>query len=224
MNENPQSQKKIHNIKVVAIIATVLSVLAFFNVGQANSKIDELENRLKAVEPEQVGDTANMSTSEDTTLTSGKGGFTMRVPAGWGLLTKDKSSDTFFITGMGQPYLGKGAITRVQDVEGYGSDNAMLFMATLSKDGWDKPRGAAEDFTIGAKEEPITGKKYSYIYPKDEIVGIGWMRYQNEREYQYVFDAGDGRKLTVVYNVYGSDPHNHAATVDEIVRSIVVKK
>jgi len=37
------------------------------------------------------------------------------------------------------------------------------------------------------------------------------------------FTTKDGRKLVVVYNVYGSDPRNLVTTVDEIVHSIVIK-
>jgi hypothetical protein len=126
---------------------------------------------------------------------------------------------------MHQPTLGAGAVTRVINSDGYGTDSASVFMVMLTKDGTGQtPMGNSETFTIGKGEDALVGKKYSYIYPKDDLAGIGYLRSQNDRDYQYVFTTADGKKLEVLYSVYGSDPRNLVETVDAIVQSIVVKK
>lgn len=148
----------------------------------------------------------------------------MTVPDGWGPLIKDTESDFFLLGGMAQPTLGAGAKTEVRELKGFGSDGALLFAATLSKDGLgDMVQGTSQEFTIGKGDDALVGKKYSYVYPKDELEGIGYTRYQNDRQYRYIFTAKDGKKLDIMYNVYGSDPRNLSANVDAIVQSIVVK-
>lgn len=222
MNEQPQPQPK--NKNILAIVALVLAVLAIASAGQLRQRVQNLEDKIDKAN-KTSSDAASMSTNQPTTLTSGRSGFTISVPNGWGPLTKDTGRDFFIIPGMQQPTLGAGAVTKVNNSDGYGSDSASVFMIMLSKDGLgDVPRGTAEEFIIGKGEDALVGKKYSYIYPKDDLAGIGYLRSQNDRDYYYTFTTADGRKLDVTYSVYGSDPRNLVATVDAIVQSIVVKK
>lgn len=222
MNDQPQPKPKFANVPV--IIAFVLALIAFSGVAQLTMRIGQLEDKVDQINKKTPDNADSMSTNQSTTLTSGKEGFSMYIPNGWGPLVKDTSSDSFILPGMQQPTLGAGAVTKVTNVSGYGSDSASVFAVILSKDGWgDTPRGNAEDFTIGKGEDALVGKKYSYIYPKDDLAGIGYLRSQNDRDYLYKFTTKDGRKLDVVYSVYGSDPRNLVATVDDIVRSITVK-
>lgn len=222
MNEQPQPQHK--NKNVLAIIALVLALLASGSAAQLNRRVQTLEDKIDKAN-QSNSDTASMSTNQPTTLTSGQSGFAMTVPNGWGPLTKDTGRDFFVLPGMHQPTLGAGAVTRVINSDGYGTDSASVFMVTLTKDGTGQtPMGNSETFTIGKGEDALVGKKYSYIYPKDDLAGIGYLRSQNDRDYQYVFTTADGKKLEVLYSVYGSDPRNLVETVDAIVQSIVVKK
>ncbi len=224
MNERPTPQPK--NKNVLAFVALVLAFIAISGATQLQLRVRDLENKVDKATQKSSDSPNSMSTNQPTTLTSGKAGFTMYLPNGWGPLIKDTTSDWFILSGMQQPTLGEGAVTKVTNTNGYGSDSASVFIVTLSKDGLgDVPRGNVEEFTIGEKgENALTGKKYSYIYPKDDIAGIGYLRSQNDRDYRYTFTTAGGQKLDVIYSVYGSDPRNLITTVDDIVRSIVVKK
>lgn len=223
MNGEPQPSVKNKNalplITAVAVLALTGAVIwLVFSLNHLVDRVGSLEK-----DKADAADTSQPQAPNYTNLTSGKGGFTMVVPEGWGPLIKDTTSDFFLLPGMQQPTLGAGAVTEVRSLAGYGSDSASLFAVILSKDGWgETPRGGVEDFTIGKGEDALIGKKYSYIYPKDDTAGIGYLRSQNDRDYLYTFATKDGRKLDVIYSVYGSDPRNLVPTVDEIVRSIVV--
>jgi len=221
MNEQSPSKQKYKNVPLITV--SVLTLIAVSSITQLNLRVGQLESKIdQASQKTTAADDSN--SNPYTTVTSGKSGFTMNVPNGWGPLIRDTSGDWFIIDGMQQPTLGAGAVTKVRDISGYGSDSASVFYVSLSKDGFgDVPRGYTEEFTIGKSEDALPGKKYSYIYPKDDVAGIGYLRSQNDREYSYTFTTKDGRKLVVVYNVYGSDPRNLVTTVDEIVHSIVIK-
>lgn len=221
MNEQPQKPPKSKNI--IAIVALVLALFATAGAGQVNTRLQELSDKVDQITKEPSVQGPNDPVN--TTLTSGKSGFSMTVPNGWGPMVRDTQSDMFIMAGMEQPILDPMAATKVIDTKGYGSDNASVFVVRLSAEGTgDVPRGTAEEFTIGKGDEVLVGKKYSYTYPKDDMAGIGYVRHQNDREYFYQFTTADGRKLDVYYSVYGSDPRNLSVYVDEIVHSIAIKK
>ena len=226
MQESFQSSlfKRKEVLGIFCLLFVVVIVFGFA-VWRIADHVDELEARL---DKSNTGDT---STSADTdkpanlvTIESGKKGFSMMVPESFGTLINDTNGDFVILPGMEQPMQHGSTKQTVKGMKGYGSDSASVFIVMLSEDGMgDTPQGTSEEFTIGKGDDALVGKKYSYVYPKDEIVGIGYPRYQNDREYRYAFTTKDGKKLDIIYNVYGVDPRNLASTVDGIVRSIVVK-
>lgn len=156
--------------------------------------------------------------------TSGKGAFALTFPADWGTVYKDTASDFFIISGHKQP---EGR-TKIASVDGYGSDGGGVFSVYLQedKDGLGntyfghKNTKVTEYLLENAKENPIKGKKYSYAYPSDEKAGIGYWRFQGDRDYEYVFDIPGPQHLRVTYSVYGEDPRNNLETVEQVINSI----
>jgi len=223
MNEQPQLSPQPRKKNILGIAALVVAVLAFLGVSQLGARVQELSDKLD----KQTSSTAKQppATVGSTAVESGKKGFSMTVPDGWGPLVVDTNSDFVVMSGMSQPTVAAGAVTKVGAVKGYGSDGAILFMATLTSDKSAWPaQGDAATFTIGKGDDALVGKKYSYIYPSDQLAGIGYLRSQNDRDYEYVFTTKDGKRLIVTYSVYGRDPRNQVEAVDTIVQSIVVKQ
>lgn len=220
MDEHTQTELKHKNI--LLIIGVVTSILAG-SVAWLGYQVNTLS---KKVDSQTTDNSAKDSTPEQAvtykTIESGMGAFTINVPSGWGPLIKTTKDDTFYIGSMTQPTVAGGAETKIIEMEALGGDGPSLFVAMLSDEGTGDPlRGVAEDFELG--KTGIVGKKYSYIYPKDDVIGIGTLRTQNDRDYHYVFTTPGGKKLDILYHVYGSDPRNQVAVVDDIVRSIVIE-
>jgi hypothetical protein len=157
-----------------------------------------------------------------TTIKSGSGGFHVVVPDGWGPLARPLDSDALFMGGTTQPDPGLGNKTVIEDMPSYGKDGPSVFVVVLlDRGGAADPRGVASEFTIGKGGEALVGKKYTHIYTQDEFEGLGKLRLQGDRDYEYVFPVKD-KELHVYYSVYGSDPRNLVETVDDIVHSITV--
>jgi hypothetical protein len=158
----------------------------------------------------------------NTRVTSGKGAFEITFPDGWGPLIKETGADSFILAGTKQPDVTVGEKVKITEVEGAGSDSLSLFsVILLPSGGFAPPMGEANEFTIGKAEDAIVGKKYTHIYTQDEFIGIGHLRLQGDRDYEYVFNVG-GKELRVFYSVHGSDPRNQIELVDEIVRTITL--
>jgi len=188
-----------------------------------NGRVRELSNQVAAQHTAAVAVKQPGEATATRTILSGKKGFNITVPNGWGPLTKAQNSDLLILPGRIQPTVTTDQKAKITE-GGYGSDAPSLFIVLLSDAGMgDIPRGVSSEFTIGKGDDMLVGKKYSYTYPADEQVGIGYMRYQNDREYRYSFTTKHGKHLDVLYNVYGSDPRNLVDSVDEIVHSIVVQ-
>ena len=142
------------------------------------------------------------------------------MPPGWGPIIKAADADFLIITGTAQPTVSASAPVKVTTVSSYGADGSSLFSAFLTDKGKAAtPRGDASMFTIGKDPDAITATKYTYIYPKDELVGVGSSRFMGDRDYEYVIPHGD-KELHIYYGVYGSDPRNQADIADEIARSV----
>src|SRR5690606_4822537 len=91
----------------------------------------------------------------------------------------------------------------VNEVKGYGSDGSSVFsMFLLDKGDAAPPVGELSEFAIGKGDDEIKGTKYSYIYTEDRLVGIGKLRPQGDRDYEYILLFG-GKELHVYYCVYG---------------------
>lgn len=151
-------------------------------------------------------------------VVSGQGKFTVIFPDDWVGILKVKDSDWFIIPGMDQPKGQPGkAIT---EIDSYGSDSPVVF-SLLAYNNFAEPEGEAEDFYMGKE---LKGKKYTKVYEKDQLVGIGYQRFRGDRDYEYVFDIGDGYELRASYSVYGSDPRNLSEDVDLLVQSIRLKE
>jgi hypothetical protein len=221
MNEQPLQSKE-HLFKILVVVSLVLLAGA---VAWLIYRVENLPEN-KTVTSTEKSDSATSDDQYDTgwntTVSSGKGAFKITFPDGWGPLIKDKGADSFIMSGAKQPNLVKGAEVKIIEVEGSGSDNLSLFSAVLLPTGsFAPPQGEASEFTIGKGEGALVGKKYTHIYPKDDLVGIGYLRLQGDRDYEYAFKVGD-KELRIFYGVYGSDPRNQIDAVDEIVRTITL--
>lgn len=164
------------------------------------------------------------ATNQGTAFVSGLGAFELILPDGIGEVLKPLDSNALYVMGMKQPDFTVGEKPTVNEVEGFGTDSPSLFGIVLLDQPSDMPRGDVSAYTlVNNKENSIEGKKYTYVYTQDEEVGIGTPRYIGDRDYVYVFDVPGGKQLIVHYSVYGSDPRNHAATIESIIDSIVLK-
>lgn len=224
MDEQPIiEQHKKDSFKVLVVIVLVVLAGAVGWLVYRTEDIAKQENNAAATDTkDDAGDTTD--TVGYTDVKSGSGGFQLRVPDGWGPLTNVMDSDFVILPGMEQPVVAAGAEVKVQEVQSYGTDSSSVFTAMLVKKGEAaEPRGEASEFTIGKGEDALVGKKYSYVFAKDELEGIGYTRFQGDRTYEYVFPFDD-KEFRVYYSVYGSDPRNLSVTVDEIVQTATVNK
>lgn len=219
--ESQPTQPPKSNLSVLVVIIFVLLAAA---IGWLFYRIESVaDEQNKAATTEQDEDiTPSTDNGWNTVVKSGSGGFHVTLPDGWGPITRDLKSDFIILPGTAQPTVVKGSEVEINDVEGYGTDSLSVFsMVMLDKGTAAAPQGTASDFTIGKGETAITGKKYIYTYPKDQEVGIGFTRFAGDRDYEYVFTSKD-QELHVYYSVFGSDPRNLSATVDEIVRTVTI--
>lgn len=230
-SEQPQQKKSpielAFNVVVVLLIAGAIAQV--LQIRGLSDRVADLERQLLAQAEAEVTEqlAADMHNNGwNTVIKSGRGGFELTLPDGWGPVVNDKESDFVIMMGMKQPTLATGNKVVVTETEGFGTDAPSLFSVILLNKSEAAPplaQGAAEEFSIGKGEDEIKGTKYTYIYPKDELSGIGTQRFQGDRDYEYVLPVGD-KELRVYYRVYGSDPRNFATTVDEIVQRIVLAK
>lgn len=175
----------------------------------------------RVIEEDPAPDNLNVFT---TVVNSGKGSFDITIPDGWNLI-KDAQADYIVIPGDKQPVVQPGTKPVVATSDGYGSDGPSVF-AVLVNDVFDLslPQGTETAFAIGKADTLLEGKRYSYIYEEDqESDGLGGGRLKGDRDYTYIFNLKDGRQLRAWYNVYGSDPTNNIATVEDVLRTIVIK-
>jgi hypothetical protein len=218
MSQKSTLQFSKDNFKL-AVIAGLVALFAaiIWLVYRVETVADRQES---ATQTESSETTTNSEGS--TIIKSGSGGFHVVVPDGWGPLVRPLDSDALFMGGTAQPDVGLGNKTLVQDMPSYGKDGPSVFVVVLlDKGGAAEPRGVASEFIIGKGDEALAGKKYTHTYAQDEFEGLGKLRLQGDRDYEYVFAVKD-KELHVYYSVYGSDPRNLVETVDDIVRSITV--
>lgn len=230
MNEQPVVFKPSRDyFKLFAVVCFLLLAGVAAWLGYVVYKMSDKQKALDSTVQGLVTERAAQEVTQDsdgwsTKVTSGKDGFAVVLPDGWGPIIKVTNGDVLVSAGMNQPELGKGKEVKVTETEGYGTDSPSLFSIMLVKKGEAAPvRGDASPIAVGKGEDAMNGTKYSYIYPKDDVVGIGTQRFQGDRDYEYVFPVGD-KELHVSYSVYGSDPRNLVGTVDQIVQRITVKK
>lgn len=160
----------------------------------------------------------------NTPLVSGKDGFETILPDGFGPVINVKNDNALFVAGTRQPELKIGSPVKIENVDGYGTDAPGLFSIVLLEEATDTPRGSAESHTlVNGKENPIDGKKYTYIYREDSLEGIGHQRFEGDRDYVYLFSLPGGKQLIVTYSVYGSDPRNNVETVEAIIDNIKLR-
>lgn len=225
MNEQPfvsvksRDYFKVFVVVCVVILAATTAWLAY-QLQTVADKQAALDAAVKDNEDTAADDPNN--SGWNTVVASGKNGFQVTLPDGWGPVVNDTESDYLVMPGMAQPTLAKGSKVVVTEAKGHGSDSASLFsMVLLAKGEAAPPQGTAEEFAVGKSDDILEGTKYTYIYPKDDLFGIGIQRFQGDRDYEYILPIGD-KELHIYYSVYGSDPRNLAVTVDEIVRTVTV--
>lgn len=213
MNTRPLSSFR-RSYKPALLIALLLVTLALIKV---NHTVETIEMR---DQPKAMTQKSSTPAKVSSTVRSGKGAFTVTFPDGWGPIIRDTQSDVFIMSGMNQPTTKSGQNVDLKDVAGYGGDSASvlhIWMGDVSDA--SLPQGVKEDFTIGKGTDAVQGTKYIYVYPQDELAGIGYQRFAGDRDYAYVFSV-KGKQLHVSYSVYGVDPRNQSADVDKLVQSI----
>lgn len=163
----------------------------------------------------------------DTLVEFKEGGFSVRLPDGWGPLEKDAAANYLALRGELQPQVRGGNQTDVNEVSSARKDFGRIFTVQLiDKGSVPVPRGTAEEFTIQPPEvgsKAIAATKYTYVYPQDEVIPERitlTQRWAGDRDYTYLLPTPDGRELVVQYSVLASDPRNQVEIVDEIVRRI----
>ncbi len=229
MNEQPFISSPVKKDRFKVVVSICLAVLTAA-VGWLVYRVETLPEKQEIAPVSNVqeqGETASDDRNNNgwnTALTSGRGSFKVTLPDGWGPVINDKTSDLVVLPGTTQPTVKKGDKVAINEVSGYGTDSPSVFsMVVHAKGEVAQPRGSAEEFTVGKAEDMIKGTKYTFVYPSDDFEGIGYLRLQGDRSYQYVLPLGD-KELHISYSVYGSDPRNLIATVDEIVRTITIPK
>jgi hypothetical protein len=211
-----------HMIVVLLILGAAAQVL---QIRGLSDRVAELESRLVAqAEADlaaRLADDRNDS-GWNTTVKSGRGGFEVTLPDGWGPIINDTTGDFMVMMGKVQPTMVKGGKVEVKETQGFGTDSPSLFMIALGDASmFSQPQGEAQEFTFSNNKNPMKGTKYTYAYPKDITPdGLG-ARLAGDLDYTYIVPVGD-KELRIHYSVYGSDPRNLVETVDEIVQRIVL--
>lgn len=155
-------------------------------------------------------------------VASGKRAFSITFPDGWATIIKDTQNDFFIIRGEKQPIIAKGTKPVIQNVDGHGGDGPTVFAIFVEDKNDYKPQGEASVFSVGKGDKLLNGKKYTYTWDKDDQPGYIDSRLKNDRVYEYVFDLANGKQLRAWYNVYGSDPVNNVAVVEQILQTVTV--
>src|SRR5690606_35236398 len=110
-------------------------------------------------------------TKWDTLVEFKDGGFSVRLPDGWGPIQKDTAANYMALLGELQPQVRGGNKTDIQEAADARQDLGRIFTVRLADKGTvATPRGTAEEFVVSLPEPPhnsITGTKYTYIYPQD---------------------------------------------------------
>ncbi len=159
----------------------------------------------------------------NTRVTSGLKGFSVIVPDGWKGLLNTQDSDMMILPGDDQQEIKIGTKPVIEEVKGFGSDGPVI-LSIILMDGKDVyvPDSEPENVTFKLSGEPYEGKKYSLKYEEDSTgEGIGG-RLKGDRDYYYIFDIRGGKKLSVFYGIYGSDPRNEVSTIEDIISTIKI--
>lgn len=151
---------------------------------------------------------------------SGKKSFSITFPDGWATITRSIQEDFFIIGGEKQPVVKHRAKPAIQNVDTHGGDGPSVFAVFIEENNDYKPQGEASIFSIGKGGSSLHGAKYTYVYVKDDQPGYIGGRLQNDRSYEYVFDLPHGKRLRAWYNVYGSDPANNIAVIEQTLQTI----
>jgi hypothetical protein len=213
------TSNKLHYFQIITLIALVVLAAAvtwlFFRVDSLADKQGQSTHQAQDL-PTQ------MSGAELTVVKSGGGGFHMSFPGGWGPLVNVLDRDALYMGGTAQPVMAAGKKVEVIETQSYGTDSPSVFSAQLLDKGQAAPpQGTPTEFSIGKEPDMVVGKKYTYTYGEDTLAGIGHLRLEGDRDYEYVLPFNN-KELHVYYSVYGSDPRNQVETVDEIVRTVIV--
>lgn len=219
--------------KLVYLLAALVALLAAGLLWQAY-KLENLSaehfltnGHLEAYKLENSRNLTFRSAHWNTLVEFADGGFSVRLPDGWGPIQKDTAANYMALLGELQPQLRGGNKTDITEVSDARKDLGRIFTVQLvDKGAVATPRGVAEDFEIRPPEadsQATEGKKYTYVYPKDELIEERIslaQRWAGDRDYTYVLPTPDGRELVVQYSVLASDPRNQVEIVDEIVQRI----
>jgi hypothetical protein len=220
MHEQLSTQpNRTFKITVLVCLALLVGAVAWLMYRVENLPAASTEKTVTSNESEDDADDTTQYVNWDTTVTAGGGAFMITFPDGWGPLLKGPDGIRLASDGTKQPEIAAGKKIAITEVDGFGSDSPSVF-SIIAGDDFAVPRGDVSEFTVGKGEDAMIGKKYKYTYPEDDIVGIGTLRLQGDRDYEYVFTLKDGKELHIYYSVYGNDPRNQINIVYEIVRTI----
>lgn len=219
MNEQtPTKAARTFKIAVITCLALLVGAVAWLTYRVENLPAATEKPTTSASDTEDNAADTSQYVNWDTTVTAGGGAFTITFPDGWGPLVKGPEGIRL-VGETKQPEVAPHKKVDITEVDGFGSDGPSIF-SVITGDNFAAPQGDVSEFTAGKGEDALIGKKYTYTYAKDDIVGIGTLRLQGDRDYEYVFTLDGGKELHVYYSVYGNDPRNQINIVDEIVRTI----
>ena len=131
-----------------------------------------------------------------TLLTSGLGGFSMKIPDGWALTNYSGGNNAH---GQQLDYTKGQAAKITQAADPYSGDTIFRFSITQYKDGAsDRPLDSSgQKSTFDTTS--LNGYKYYEKYPVQKATGIG--PYPGMEKYVYIFDNGTST-TAVTYNIF----------------------
>jgi len=186
---------------------------------ETSRDLQDISQSIKGIETRIVDHIENPNPNQ---VISGFGLYSIEFPDGWGEILRTTDSDLMLIRGTEQPVKKEGATPIVKDISGDGLVEPYVF-AVQFYGNLVEPEGATiSDFSIGKGAEKIIGKKFTNTY-NEATDG----RAEGDIDYQYRLPVRNGDsegELIVFYHVYGSDPIDQVNLVDDIVRSISLRR
>lgn len=182
------------------------------NLQNINQSIARLENR--------VAD--HIENPNPNQIISGFGLYSIEFPDGWGEILRTTDSDLILIKGDKQPIKSAGVAPVIKDIPGDGLVEPYVLAIQFYGNAIEPEDATVSSFTIGKGSEKITGKKYVYKYTADSNG-----RVKGDTDYQYRLPVKNGDsdgELIISYRVYNSDPTDQVNIVDDIVRSINLRR
>jgi hypothetical protein len=160
----------------------------------------------------------------NTTAKSARGAFEVTFPDGLGEVLKPLGHDAFYVSGPNQPTIAMGGKTSIRALEGLEgpAEGSPQLLSLEIIDAQESPRGFGSEFTLKNDGSSVTGKKYTYVYNRDEPESAGhiYRRLKGDRNYEYIFSIGDGKLFRVYYAVYAADPQDNAQLIEAIIDTV----